>query len=244
MIKTIVRYPIYTLIGYILRCFINYDISKGDKIKDIIVLGRGDSLNLYPKNNSPKLKKIKNIVCVNFEPKDFRVVKNYFRDKVIHLFLNVSEPIPSLSQIMKIKFGKIVFSRPKKFKSTASTSKRINFRSNILGNKTEYLDELQKNEIMKLRNTGVAAIKFFILNSNPENIYLFGFNFYSSSYHDKTLEEFFKDRSKLENHKIARARIEKSFISVVMEHPRINFNFFGDYKFTNPPNNLKIFSRN
>lgn len=232
MIKILIRNLIYTLVGHMLRFFINYEKFKKNNIQDIIILGRGDSLNLFPKNKITKLKKIKNIICVNFEPKDFRVIKNCFKHNIIHLFLNISEPVPNFNQIMKIKFGKIVFSKPK--------NKRINYKSNILGNKTEYPPEEHKEGIIKLKNTGLGAIKFFIFHTEPKNIYLFGFNFYSASYHDKTLEEFFENKSQLKNHQIARERLEKGFISIIMDYPKINFYFFGDYKFKICPHNLKI----
>lgn len=232
MIKILNANIIYTLVGYALRFFINYEIFKKNNIEDIVILGRGDSLNMFPKNNILKLKKIKNIICVNFEPKDFRVIKHCFKDKIIHLFLNINEPVPKFNQIMKIKFGKIVFAKPK--------IKRVKFRSNILGNITEYPPEILEDEILKSKNTGLGAIKFFIFNAKPKNVYLFGFNFYSASYHDKTLEDFFENKTVLQNHQMKREKLEKDFISIIINYPKINFYFFGNYKFNICPHNLKI----
>ena len=170
-----------SLFGMIIKFFTEY--SSETPIENIIILGRGKSLQYFFKNYK-EFEHIKHIVLANFQGDDLnsKTILS-LKNKTIHFMLSRIEPTIPISQILKLKIGKVFFAKPIKLKEDSS-SNRVLFSGNLYGTKVNYLTDIQEKYLKFCAGTGLYAIINSIESWNIKNVYLFGFDFYSTDYHD------------------------------------------------------------
>ena len=161
---------------------------------DILILGRGESLNIFL-SNYKKFEHIKHIFLINFSKKYFNNVDGeIFRKKIVHICINIVEPALPFKFLYKYTFGKILFCRYNNFITTNSNLDRKNYKGNIYGNKLEYLPNIMKN-YWWLGNTGLLTIAYAVCILKLKKIYIFGFDFYQGKFHNSEFLDGFIHKS-------------------------------------------------
>lgn len=213
----LIRYNFFTLLGHITRIFVSY--SETLPKNEVVILGRGKSLNEFKKNYK-KYNICKNICLINFDDndlKDFNI--NILNNKIVHFFINSSEPTISIFNLNKILVGKSYFMRSR---NDALLDQKY-FNSKKIGNYIEYLPDNYKNLINKYNNSGLLAISIVAEKWKTKNIHLFGFNFYQDEMHNNTLKKELQREDHIQGH-IAHGKImKKQLKSLIEKNKGINF---------------------
>tara|TARA_S200000501_G_scaffold378884_1_gene444529 strand:+ start:1268 stop:2065 length:798 start_codon:yes stop_codon:yes gene_type:complete len=229
----------FTTLGFFLKTI--FKVSNKTPNKEIIILGRGKSTNYFFKEHK-KFKKINDIFLVNFSSKDFP--KNYinvFKDKIIFLFINFVEPIPSIKILRNLIISRVFLGRCASMANT-HYGKRKSFKSNILYERFSYLpDSLLK--YWWLNNNGLICICYAANLGSIKKIHLFGFNFYHDDYIKNSIktEVEFSDPKHEKELKDAKLKLKKHFILLVKSFPKVNFYIYLNKNiFPTKPKNLFV----
>lgn len=217
IIVKLIRKFYFSIIGFFFKCFIYYnnEIPKDD----VIILGRGKSLNEYKKNYT-KFNFCKNLCLVNFSDSDLvGFNKAFLKNKIIHFFINSTEPTISLISLYKSIIGKSYLMRTKN-----DSLKDIKFyNSRKYGNYVEYLPEEFKYLSNKYHNSGLLTIAIVANIWKPKKIYLFGFNFYQDDMHNKTLKEEMIEDDHILGHVKHGKIMKKQLDEIIKNNKNINF---------------------
>tara|TARA_B110000027_G_scaffold602_1_gene540 strand:+ start:626 stop:1420 length:795 start_codon:yes stop_codon:yes gene_type:complete len=238
-ISFLFRKIFFNFFGFILRPIFKFNDSEFGS--NIIVLGRGVSSNYYFFNYE-KFLKIKDIMMVNFETKDFKKdYKDRFKNKNIFFFTNVNESTPSIRILHNLNISKVLFGRIESMRNT-DYGKRKSFKNDILWGKVSYLP----NQLIKywwVNNNGLMGICYAASRKRIKKIYLFGFNFYHSGYMNNSIENEIEPEAPGHSKQLknARQKLKKNFIKIVKSFPDKKFYIFL-YKdlFKKRPSNLII----
>ena len=213
--------------------------------KEAIILGRGKSVIKYYKDTS-RVKKIKHIFVVNFRDRD--VPEGYLKklkNKIVHLFISITEVMPPIKYLKEFKIGKVIFSRCEIMRNT-DYGRRKSFKANMILNRLEYMPDKLIN-FWWLQNSGLFAICYMCKIWKLKKLYLFGFNFYSDDYLNNSIEDELKRANKKnynpkEYKELIQAskKLKKNFIKLVKNCKNTDFYFYGNCSFKNKPKNLKI----
>lgn len=218
------RKILFLFIGIVLSRFFNFSNKKPGK--NVVILGRGQSTSYFFKKYK-RFYKYKHIFFVNFQTEDFpKNFQEIFNNKIVYLFTNIIETIPSIFILFKLKIGKVFLGRCNSMKSF-NYGRRKSYKCNILYKKFTYLpDNLLK--FWWLNNNGLMCICYVANISNVKNIYLFGFNFYFDSYISKTIKDEVKKTNKEHYKQLinARYKLKKNFLRLIKLFPNINFHIF------------------
>lgn len=243
----LVRVFLFSTLGFINSFFMKF--SKDLPFNDVLILGRGESLNLFIKNYE-KFSHIKHIVLINFSQSDFKNFDaNIFNNKIIHLSLNIVEQIIPFNLMYKYTFGKIFFARYLNYKPDGVSDDRKNFKANVYANKVEYFPTEMK-DLWWTRNCGIFTIAYFASFLKVKNIYLFGFDFYQGDYHDLDYLDGFRNNYlnekkaiyEAQKHKDASSELIKNLKLIINKYQSINF-YLPDtknYRYYNYQNVKKI----
>lgn len=196
MIKNYFRKTIIILLRKIISFFITKkEFSLQD---DLIVLGRGQSLNNYFKNFE-KLKHIKNILIVNFTKRDIDKNIGSILGKNVIPIINIEEPIIPLLKIIKLNISSCFIVRTEDQKE--KTEKRRNFKGLLYGKVNYFTGKLVKNFYdKKISGSGLLAVVYFVNVMKVKNIYIFGFDFYQQGMHNLSMINNFKTKESIRIH--------------------------------------------
>tara|TARA_B100000886_G_C20402904_1_gene483419 strand:- start:499 stop:1230 length:732 start_codon:yes stop_codon:yes gene_type:complete len=226
----------FSIIGFLNSFFIKF--SNELPTENIIILGRGESLNVFIKNHK-KFSNIKHLILVNFSKQDFENIdKNIFKNKIVHISVNINEDIIPFHCLYKFTFGKVFISRFKNYKSTNIKPDRKNYKANVYSNRLEYLPEKLKN-YWWVNNSGILAIVYAVYELNIKNIYLFGFDFYQGNFHNSDLYGGFKTSELAIRHQIAGKKLIKNLKKIIGEFSQNNF-YFPNLENFNHYNNINV----
>ena len=210
---------------YFLRFLMSLFISKKKILlsKDLIILGRGMSLNSYF-NNYKKLNKIENVLTVNFTKKDVDYKVNSLRNKNIIPLVNIEEPIMSLFHIVKLNISMCFISRTLDQKE--ETEKRRNYKGSLYGKVNYFTGQIVKDFYdKKISGSGLLAVVYFVKILKVKNIYLFGFDFYQQGMHNISLIDNFKTKESIEVHLDDGKKSKIDFENFIENNKETNFFF-------------------
>ena len=210
---------------YFLRFLMSLFISKKKILlsKDLIILGRGMSLNCYF-NNYKKLNKIENVLTVNFTKKDVDYKVNSLRNKNIIPLVNIEEPIMSLFHIVKLNISMCFISRTLDQKE--ETEKRRNYKGSLYGKVNYFTGQIVKDFYdKKISGSGLLAVVYFVKILKVKNIYLFGFDFYQQGMHNISLIDNFKTKESIEVHLDDGKKSKIDFENFIENNKETNFFF-------------------
>jgi hypothetical protein len=210
---------------YFLRFLMSLFISKKKILlsKDLIILGRGMSLNSYF-NNYKKLNKIENVLTVNFTKKDVDYKVNSLRNKNIIPLVNIEEPIMSLFHIVKLNISMCFISRTLDQKE--ETEKRRNYKGSLYGKVNYFTGQIVKDFYdKKISGSGLLAVVYFVKILKVKNIYLFGFDFYQQGMHNISLIDNFKTEESIKVHLDDGKKSKIDFENFIENNKETNFFF-------------------
>lgn len=234
--NTYFRKFFFGIIGFFNSFFIKF--SDELPSKNVIILGRGESLNFFLKKYK-NFSHIKHIFLINFSKNDFiQVDKNIFKNKIVHIFVNINEDIIPFHCLYKFTFGKVFISRFKNYQSTTIKPDRKNYKANIYANRVEYLPEKLKN-YWWVNNSGILGIVYAVYELNIKNAYLFGFDFYQGNFHNSDLYGGFETSELAIRHQIAGKKLIKNLKKIISEFSQNNF-YFPNLENFNHYNNINV----
>lgn len=218
-IKKKIRIVILKFLRIIISFFIE---KKNSKLSDeIIVLGRGISLNSYYKNFY-KLKNVKDVLIINFEKRDFGKNLNSLINKNVVPVVNLDEVIISIYQIIKLSITSSFIARLESQK-TETELKRQSYKS-ILYGELRYFEDYQFIDPDLLnRGAGFLTVVYLTLVLKVKNIYIFGFDFYQMGMHNISLLENFGSKSNMIAHQDHGKENLIKFQNFIIQNPQTNF---------------------
>lgn len=221
MIKKYLRKKIIILLRKIISLFINKkEFSMQD---DLIVLGRGKSLNNYFQNFE-KLKHIKNVLIVNFTKQDIDEHFNSILDKNVIPIINIEEPIIPLWKIIKLNISSCFIARTEDQKE--KTEKRRNFKGLLYGKVNYFTGKIVKDFYDKvITGSGFLAVVYFVNVLKVKNIYIFGFDFYQQGMHNVSMIDNFKTEESMKLHQEDGKKVIKDFENFIKNNKESNFFF-------------------
>ena len=215
--KFFIQYQLFTLLGLFSSLILKFDYKIPNN--EIVILGRGNSLNKF-KHFIKKNIHINNICLVNFDNYDLLNFDiNLLNQKTIHMFVNSSEPSISIFKMLDLRIGHSYFMRSK----NASKLDRKHFFLNKFGNVINYLPKEFYNDAKNYRNSGLLTIAFVTKIWKPKKIYLFGFDFYQSKMHNKSIKEEFKTNYSINAHVEHGKLMKKQLKEIILSNKRTEF---------------------
>lgn len=221
------------------------------KKKNIAVLGKGESLN-YIKHYLNKNEVIDLIILCNFSNNDLDDLNIYKKIKNIPIILlgNITEPLINKKSLKKILLYRVYINRIKNLKKknySSIYSSRTSYRYNSIINKIFYLPNKIEKILNYLRNhnvefhlncgiSGVGIASSF----KPDNIYIFGFDFYEKYYFNKVMLS--KDKANQLFLQKLKSKFLNFFYMIIKDNKKINYYVFTKAKIKkNKLKNLRLF---
>ncbi len=206
-----------------IRKFITFFISKKELSlsDDLIILGRGKSLNTYFENYD-KLKKINNLLIVNFTKEDIGNNINSLKNKNIIPIINIEEPIIPILNIIKLNISLCFIARTEDQKK--DTEKRRNFKGLIYGKVNYFTGKIVKDFYdKKISGSGLLAAIYFVNILRVKNVYIFGFDFYQRGMHNISMIDNFKTEENIKVHVEDGKKSIRNFENFIENSPETNF---------------------
>ncbi len=249
MIKRIFFKILFNLLSLIYKPFVKY--KKPIRFKNIAVFGKGESIKFFINKYYIQRKNIDLIILTNYEKNDLKSydLKDLIIDTPIILLGNITEPLLYLNNANNLKIYDVIVQRfypninkikaqkglemlRKNFKMD-SYSFRVNYMNNYIKN------FLNKNAYVK-KNSNCGIIGLILACSlKPENIIVFGIDFYETQYFNmKLLQNMdLKEKKRLIGMK---KKFKKLFNLIIKSHKNIYFKIFTHSKIKEIYKNSKI----
>ncbi len=251
------RYLFYNFIGinsFLIRKFIFSFFHKYNKFnlkhKKIAVCGRGISANKYFKKDFQIHSRL---YIVNYTNNDL-LLSDYlnFMNKELVIVNNVTEVIPNVVLLFLIKVCEVIIAKPNKhIKTSFKKSKRVSYRSNLLGvnvrghKQSKYIDISKRNKNSGGIGSGIYAMyeaAEFAMKNDIREIFLYGFDFYIGPRNKlSSLRKDFRSEKEYLEHMADNLKLSESLDFLVSKYPKIKFinHTINNFKFKS--NNIKTY---
>ena len=209
----------------LIRNFIKLFISKKELSlsEDLIVLGRGKTLNNYF-DNYEKLKNINNLITVNFTKRDLGKNIDSLTNKNVIPIINIEEGVIPLLKIIKLNISQCFITRTLDQKE--ETEKRRNFKGLLYGKVNYFTGKMVKDYYDKIiTGSGFLAVVYFVNVLKVKNIYIFGFDFYQQGMHNVSMIDNFKTEESLNIHQEHGKKVIRDFENFIKNSKETNFFF-------------------
>ena len=250
-IKKIFFKIVFNFISLFYKPFLKY--KKPVRFKNIAVLGKGESVKFFANNYRLRRKDIDLIILANYQKNDLLSfeLKKYITDIPIILLGNITEPLLYLTNVRNLTIYEVIVQRfyPGKTKRDALTGLemlRQNFKMDSYSFKVKYLNKYIRNFIKKnpqiKTNSNCGIIGTILACSyKPENIYVFGIDFYETEYFNMPLlkKMDLKEKKGLLSMK---EKFKELFYIIIKNHKNIKFKIFTMAKFKKKYSNSEIFN--
>ncbi len=221
MIKRYLRKLTIILIRQFIKLFITkkeFSLSE-----DLIVLGRGKTLNSYF-DNFEKLKNINNLLTVNFTKRDMSKNIDSLTTKNVIPIINIEEGVMPLLKIIKFNISQCFIARTSDQKE--ETEKRRNFKGLLYGKVNYFSGKMVKDFYdKKISGSGLLAVIYFVNVIKVKNIYIFGFDFYQQGMHNLSMIDNFKTEESIKVHIEDGKKSIKDFENFIENNKETNFFF-------------------
>ena len=248
-IKKIFFKILFNLISLFYKPFLKY--KKPVRFKNIAVLGKGESVKFFVNNYHVRRKDIDLIILTNYQKNDLLSfeLKKYITDIPIILLGNITEPLLYLSNVSNLTIYEVIVQRfyPGKTKRDALTGLemlRQNFKMDSYSFKVKYLNKYIRNfikrnpQIKTNSNCGIIGT-ILACSYKPENLYVFGIDFYETGYFNMPLlkKMDLKEKKELLSMK---EKFKELFYVIIKNHKNIRFKIFTLSKFKKKYSNSEI----
>lgn len=249
-IKKIFFKIVFNFISLFYKPFLKY--KKPVRFKNIALLGKGESVKFFANNYRLRRKDIDLIILANYQKNDLLSfeLKKYITDIPIILLGNITEPLLYLTNVSNLSIYEVIVQRfyPGKNKRDALTGLemlRQNFKMDSYSFKVKYLNKyirnfVKRNRQIKAKNSNCGIMGTILACSyKPENLYVFGIDFYETEYFNMPLlkKMDLKEKKRLLSLK---KNFKELFNVIIKGHKNIKFKIFTKSKLKKKYSNSEI----
>ena len=248
-LNAIIKYLFYSFLGLVFWSIRKLIFSLYHKFnrfnlkhKQISVCGRGLSANKFFKEQHKIHTKL---YLANYQDYDLQILDCFkLINKELVIVSNIDEAVPYIFILPFIQISEVIIARPPNYINRfLLNSIRQSYKLNLLGVKIRGIkNAVERNKFpLKLGNTGLLAIyeaTEFAISNNIENIYLYGFDFYSNENNKSTpLRNSYKNDERYEHHRALKNQLSKRLDHLASRYPKITYIYYSmnnyDFKSSN-----------